>query len=123
MECAESCEFRKTHEEVLQGEQYFFHRADPLFQDHFPGRPVIPGSLLVSCFHKTACRWLACAASASTWILHEVSNARFVAFGEPGCVDVRMHGFSQHHDSLLLDFSALQNGKPLAHARLRYEPS
>ncbi len=123
MERVRSCDPRKSHDEALHREQYFFHREDPLFQDHFPGRPVIPGSLLVSCFHKTASRWLTGAASASTWILHAVSNARFIAFGEPGCVEVRMDGFSPHDDGLLLDFSAVQNGKLLALARLRYEPS
>ncbi len=101
-------------------EAYDFHRADPLFQDHFPGKPVIPGSILVSCFHKTAGRRLIDTDFSSTWALREVINTRFVAFGEPGRIEVRMHGFARHGDDVLLDFSAFQNEKPLAHARLRY---
>jgi 3-hydroxyacyl-[acyl-carrier-protein] dehydratase len=35
--------------EVREGE-FFFDPQDPIYVDHFPGRPVIPGSVIVHAF-------------------------------------------------------------------------
>ena len=31
---------------------FYFDPNDPIYQDHFPGRPVVPGSLIVAAFLK-----------------------------------------------------------------------
>lgn len=41
--------------ELTKKGTFFFDPDDPIYKDHFPGNPVVPGSLIVQAF-LTACR-------------------------------------------------------------------
>ena len=56
---------------------FFFDPADPIYRDHFPGRPVVPGSLIVNAF-MTA---LDGVHGQSAWELRRFRFKRFVAPG------------------------------------------
>lgn len=57
---------------------FFFDPADRIYEDHFPGNPVVPGSLLVQAFIQAAGR-MGLAAERYT-----VENFRFKKFVAPG---------------------------------------
>ena len=57
---------------------FFFDPADKIYADHFPGNPVVPGSLIVSAFIEAA-RTNGLAAGGYT-----IENFRFREFISPG---------------------------------------
>ncbi|MEN6318803.1 MAG: hypothetical protein ABFD82_08645 [Syntrophaceae bacterium] len=44
---------RKTGHNYWEG-IFYFHPDDPIYRDHFPGYPVVPGSLIVHAFLQAA---------------------------------------------------------------------
>jgi 3-hydroxyacyl-[acyl-carrier-protein] dehydratase len=57
---------------------FYFHPDDGIYQDHFPGYPVVPGSLIVHAFLKAA---------ADAGFLPDylaIENFRFREFLSPG---------------------------------------
>lgn len=63
---------------------FFFDPADPIYRDHFPGRPVVPGSLIVQAFMTVIDR-LRCADALET-----VERFRFKRFIAPGTYVYRL---------------------------------
>jgi 3-hydroxyacyl-[acyl-carrier-protein] dehydratase len=64
-------------EKTLEG-VFYFHPDDGIYQDHFPGCPVVPGSLIVHAFLKAA---------AEAGFLPDylaIENFRFREFLSPG---------------------------------------
>ena len=62
---------------ILEG-VFYFHPDDGIYQDHFPGYPVVPGSLIVHAF-------LEAAADAGFLPDHlAIENFRFREFLSPG---------------------------------------
>ncbi len=57
---------------------FFFDPDDLLYQDHFPGRPVVPGSVIIDGFMRAAEGW---AGEGGTWT---VRDFRFKRFLPPG---------------------------------------
>ena len=57
---------------------FYFDPADRIYEDHFPGTPVIPGSLIVHAFLEAG-RKLGFAADRCT-----IENFRFREFVSPG---------------------------------------
>lgn len=62
---------------VLSG-VFYFDPADPIYADHFPGCPVVPGSVIVSAFLK------AVQAAGTGMRAESVQNFRFRTFLPPG---------------------------------------
>ncbi len=56
---------------------FFFDPEDPIYMDHFPGNPVVPGSLIVHAF-MVACR------EDQSLKTNTVENFRFRQFISPG---------------------------------------
>jgi 3-hydroxyacyl-[acyl-carrier-protein] dehydratase len=57
---------------------FYFDPADRIYQDHFPGRPVVPGSLIVQAFLEAG------ASAGLSFVGAEVKNFRFREFVPPG---------------------------------------
>lgn len=76
--------------------QFFFDPADPIFQDHFPGNPVVPGSLIVHAFIAALGKYGGDAA------FRPVTNFRFKRFVPPGCYAYRMETTSDGRTACFL---------------------
>jgi 3-hydroxyacyl-[acyl-carrier-protein] dehydratase len=63
--------------EILEGE-FYFHPDDGIYQDHFPGYPIVPGSLIVHAFLHAAQE----AGIPGEW--DTLENFRFREFLTPG---------------------------------------
>lgn len=73
------------HNSEMFQEGYFeFDPGDPIFADHFPGYPVVPGSLIINAF-VTAAKSLI-----KTGSIYRIENFRFKRFITPGCYAYRM---------------------------------
>jgi 3-hydroxyacyl-[acyl-carrier-protein] dehydratase len=58
---------------------------EEFFRDHFPGMPVLPGSMILEGFVQAARHCLAAQpASDDRWVLAEVAQMRFNRFAVPG---------------------------------------
>jgi len=80
----------KTNRDIWEGE-FYFSPDDGIYGDHFPGYPVVPGSLIVHAFLQAA-----------TGIgikerFRSLENFRFREFLTPGRYSFRMEG---HEDGL-----------------------
>ena len=69
--------------ETLNG-KFFFDPADPVYEQHFPGSPVVPGSLIIKAFLR--------AVSEQGYDNGEVilKNFRFKEFVRPGTYDYQL---------------------------------
>ena len=68
---------------------FFFDPDDPIYADHFPGSPVVPGSLIIQAF-VTAVRSCVAAQGACS-----IENFRFKRFISPGKYAFRLsHGIN-----------------------------
>jgi 3-hydroxyacyl-[acyl-carrier-protein] dehydratase len=69
---------------------FYFDPDDPIYKDHFPGRPVVPGSLIVHAFIE------ALYASERGWRPRFVTHFRFKRFLPPGrygfCIEPKSDG-------------------------------
>ena len=57
---------------------FYFDPDDPIYREHFPGNPVVPGSLIIQGFLTTAGKWLEKEPSL------QIKNFRFKRFIAPG---------------------------------------
>jgi 3-hydroxyacyl-[acyl-carrier-protein] dehydratase len=55
---------------------------EEFFRDHFPGRPVVPGAMILEGFVQAAQHCL----GEGEWVLHAVEQMRFNRFASPGDV-------------------------------------
>jgi 3-hydroxyacyl-[acyl-carrier-protein] dehydratase len=55
---------------------FFFDPEDPMYHDHFPNQPVVPGSLIIEAFLKTLEKKEIKATA--------IKRFRFIAFAAPG---------------------------------------
>jgi 3-hydroxyacyl-[acyl-carrier-protein] dehydratase len=80
-------------EPTIAGE-FYFDPDDPIYADHFPGRPVVPGSLIVEAFMTAVRPFLK-----EPWCIILVENFRFRHFISPGryafCVTSKTDGSLQ----------------------------
>lgn len=66
-----------THEPIIAGE-FFFDPEDLIYSDHFPGNPVVPGSLIIEAFMRVV--RLKVETGGKAW---SVENFRFRRFISP----------------------------------------
>ncbi|MEM8883799.1 MAG: 3-hydroxyacyl-ACP dehydratase FabZ family protein [Planctomycetota bacterium] len=58
---------------------------EEFFRDHFPGKPVLPGAMILEGFVQAARQCLAMTEGGhERWTLHEVGGMRFNRFAVPG---------------------------------------
>jgi 3-hydroxymyristoyl/3-hydroxydecanoyl-(acyl carrier protein) dehydratase len=81
--------FDELHQEKGQSARAALHVPDQaaFFSDHFPRRPVLPGTLLLnSCLElvSTLAADLPGAASGRPWVLRDISDVKLRAFTPPG---------------------------------------
>lgn len=108
--------------EPIQSEltkRYFFDPSDPLFDDHFPGCPIIPGSLALACF-QDAVRNSAELCNGAALELKGVRLARFIRFGRPGWMEVMIRRRDEHNGCVAFQCRAEQEGHVLSDATLEY---
>lgn len=70
--------------ELFRAGHFHFDPQDPIYQDHFPGSPVVPGSLIIDAFMTVARPALQGQGGCS------VENFRFRQFIRPGRYAFRM---------------------------------
>jgi 3-hydroxyacyl-[acyl-carrier-protein] dehydratase len=75
-------------ESVVAGE-FVFDPEDLIYPDHFPGNPVVPGSLIIAAFLRVV-RSMA-ETGGTSW---SVENFRFRRFIPPGQYAFRISGYS-----------------------------
>lgn len=101
--------------------RFFFDPLNQVFPDHFPGCPVIPGSLLLACMQRAA-EWYGSSTTRPAWRLTGIRNARFMRFGHPGWVDVEVGSCAcRDGDAAAFSCFAVQEGEALASAVLCYK--
>lgn len=93
---------------VLTGE-FCFDAGDPVYSGHFPGRPVVPGSLIVQAFLEAA---ETISNYGGPWIIQDF---RFKAFVAPGCYPFRIEVIRDR----VFCCSLLSDGLILAAGRLQ----
>ena len=71
----------------LEG-RFFFDPADPIYQDHFPGKPVVPGSLILHAFLEALRQHGMPRPKAA-------EKFRFIRFVAPGSYPYRIHGSTE----------------------------
>ena len=69
--------------------------SEDYFEWHFPGRPIVPGMLILEAAVQTAGWWVAQQTAFREWLLlQHVETARYYAFAVPGDaiqIDIRLH--------------------------------
>jgi 3-hydroxyacyl-[acyl-carrier-protein] dehydratase len=74
----------KAPESVIAGE-FFFDPDDAIYADHFPGKPIVPGSLIIEAFMTVVRPVLE-----GRWKRFSVENFRFRRFISPGLYAFRV---------------------------------
>ena len=105
-----------TTEEAYIEKCYYLNPSDPIFADHFPYHPVVPGSLIVSYFQQTIEEELRLPSSG----LSRIVAARFIHFGKPGWISIRVCSKRGKGDPSFM-CEAVQEGRVIATAQLNYE--
>ena len=95
-----------TH--VLEG-TFYFDPDDAIYRDHFPGNPVVPGSLIVHAFLETA--------TSQGWVKGNcrLEGFRFSRFVSPGKTHFRM----EFREGKILDCKLHSQGHLSATGRIR----
>lgn len=92
---------------IVEG-TFFFDPADMIYQFHFPGHPVVPGSVVIHAFMK--------AVKERGWAddIGEVENFRFKTFVTPG-----EYSYSLEQKGGTLNCRLFKNKKAIVTGRLR----
>ncbi|MBW2319025.1 MAG: hypothetical protein JRF24_10180 [Deltaproteobacteria bacterium] len=104
-----SIEGLSDNDKVIEG-IFFFDPKDNIYKDHFPGYPVVPGSLIVHAFVTAAKRqgWIY-----GGWSLEDF---RFTYFVSPGKCQFRIRSYD---DGNFFECELRSEGKLSATGRLR----
>lgn len=95
----------------------------PFFADHFPRRPVLPGTLLLDAMTRLASGLLAEAAPGRSLALVKVSDVKLRAFTEPGAtLELRAALESTEDDTMtaMLEARAAGQKRPVGGARATF---
>ena len=93
---------KETSRTIREG-VFYFHPDDGIYRDHFPGYPVVPGSLIVHAFLEAAKE----AGLSGGW--STLQNFRFREFLTPGrypfrmeCLESRLNCWIYRGDKILV---------------------
>lgn len=75
---------------------FHFDPDDPIYRDHFPGRPVVPGSLIIHSFIEVVGRFM------DGQTPHTATRFRFKRFISPGRYGFRIQRRSDGRMACLL---------------------
>lgn len=96
----------------------------PFFADHFPRRPVLPGTLLLDCMTRLAAGVVRDARPECTPILRKVSDVKLRAFTKPGAT-LELHATVEPTEndtmSAKLEARAAGEKRPVGGARATFE--
>ncbi len=93
--------------------KFYFDPDDPIYSDHFPGNPVVPGSLVIHAFLKAAARMLTATSPVT------VENFRFKKFLRPGKYDFQLQKISSRDEIMTLNCRLLAAEEVVVTGRLR----
>ena len=93
---------------------FFFDPEDPIYRDHFPGNPIVPGSLIVHAF-MTVCR------QDQPVKLCAVEDFRFRQFIAPGEYAYEIHGDERGPGNWQILCRLFHDDKPVVTGKLQYE--
>jgi len=93
---------------------FFFDPGDPIYSDHFPGNPIVPGSLIVHAF-MTACR------QDQPVKLCEVLDFRFKQFLSPGEYVYEIHGVEAIPGKWQISCRLFDDDRPVVTGKLIYD--
>ncbi len=79
---------------------FYFDPDDTIYKDHFPGRPIVPGSLIVHAFLKAALRDIETGGVGTEKKTCQVENFKFKRFVVPGIYPYSLHWEEDVTDSL-----------------------
>lgn len=99
--------FRATGSGMAIEGTFFFDPADRIYGDHFPGRPVVPGSLIINAFLEAGTSAGCCSSGAA------VENFRFREFVAPG-----LYAFSIEERGNGWQCRLVHDGRTVADGRL-----
>ena len=84
----------------------------PFFADHFPRRPVLPGTLLMDCMTRLAAGVVAEARPGATAFVRKVSDVKLRAFTEPGAtLELRATVEATEDDTMIATLEARAEGQ------------
>ena len=95
----------------------------PFFHDHFPRRPVLPGTLLLDCMTRLAAGVHAEARPGATPVVRMVSDVKLRAFTEPGAtLELRATLQATEDDTMIATLEARAAGqkRPVGGARATF---
>jgi 3-hydroxyacyl-[acyl-carrier-protein] dehydratase len=93
---------------------FFFDPEDPIYGDHFPGNPIVPGSLIVYAF-MTVCR------QDQPFTLYAVEEFRFRQFIPPGEYAYEILGVEAGPNKRQIACRLFHDDKPVVTGKLQYE--
>jgi len=96
----------------------------PYFADHFPRRPVLPGTLLLDCMMHVAAGVVAASRPGRTPVARKVSDVKLRAFTEPGAtLELRATLETTEGDTMIARLEARAEGqkRPIGGARATFE--
>ena len=100
--------------------------SGPFFADHFPRRPVFPGTLLMNANFELAAALvvqLPASATGGSWVLRGVDDVKLRAFTPPGDalqIEARLHELSTDAATVMVETRKGQ--RVISSARVRFAP-
>ncbi|HSH17721.1 MAG TPA: hypothetical protein VLD18_16900, partial [Verrucomicrobiae bacterium] len=98
----------------------------PFYADHFPRRPVLPGTLLMNAKLQLAAALAAqlpAPATGGRWVLHEVTNMKLRAFTPPGeTLEIQASLLDVLADSASVKVQTRNSGSRVGNARVHFVP-
>ncbi|HTU01367.1 MAG TPA: 3-hydroxyacyl-ACP dehydratase FabZ family protein [Candidatus Sulfotelmatobacter sp.] len=97
--------------------------SEDFFTDHFAGRPIMPGCLILEACDQASRLLLGCGADfRSLATLEKVANVKFQHFVQPGdCLEIHSVVVSQSAEAAEVRVSASTEGRAVAGATLTYQ--
>jgi 3-hydroxymyristoyl/3-hydroxydecanoyl-(acyl carrier protein) dehydratase len=94
-------------------------RENPIFAGHFPGRPVLPGVLMIEAVAQTAGVMLGATGPAERVLLAAVNRFKFLRPVVPGdCLRIETRKLTQAANMAYIEGTSTMNGEKVASGEL-----